>query len=190
MPKTDSTEKTPRRIQLCPLLPEPPGTMSYRDIRSGISQERFAASLTYANYLWSIALPARAILALCRAIYLDPQKLDRSTRQPYQAYVWILLNYRGQGFLGNPRVSFIHQATRIPESQILKRQRAWALWHLTRECMPDLPPDPDVDECPPSRDDLAGFLNENGMSGEGVDWLAAMEAPRKDSNQEAGAGLS
>ena len=192
-----SMEKNPAKAaSLCPLLPVPEGAMSYRDLRVEHKNAEqhdkavFQAACTYANYLWSIRLPARAILALCRAIYLDPDKLGESIRQPYRALAWFLRNYAGSGFLGNPRVSIIHQATRMPGDQVLKRQRARAMWYISRTAIPSLPPDPAVAEKPPGQKALSAYLEQNGLPGEGRVWEAAMDYARPSVNQEAGSGVS
>lgn len=167
-------------IKGCPVLPHPERAMTYRDLRPRLANGRIDAdrlhhaACQYANYLWMRGLPARAILALCRALYLNPEDLNGKPGQPYDAFVWILRQHDGRGFLGNPRVSFSHQATRIPESMILKRYRAWALWHLTRKVMPDLPPDPMVAETPPDPQALVSFLDRRGLPEEGRLFKAAL----------------
>ncbi|HKJ91035.1 MAG TPA: hypothetical protein VJ960_07875 [Oceanipulchritudo sp.] len=155
--------------------------MSYRDLQkatgntvtkpNGLHQ----AACAYANYLWIHRQPARAILALCRAVYIDPAGLDPATRQPYDAFVWMLLEYSGDGFLGNPRISFSRQATRIDPARILKRRRAWALWHLSVTALPSLAPDPKVSEKAPVQADLANALNKDGLPREGTLFVEAME---------------
>jgi hypothetical protein len=157
----------------CPLLPAAEGRMSYRHLQMHSphspesAQAFFMAACRYANYLWVQDLPARAILALCRALYVNPRLLDKATRQPYAAYAWMLREARGDSFLGNPRFSFARQATRVPEIQHLKSRRAWALWYLTRRIRPELPADPEVPENPPDRDALIDYLNGHGLAGEG-----------------------
>jgi hypothetical protein len=157
----------------CPFLPIAGESMSYRHLRTHnphvpeSAQAFFTAACRYANYLWMQNLPARAILALCRAIYVDPRLLDRKTRQPYAAYVWMLQHAHGDSFLGNPRFSFARQATRVPDSEHLKSRRAWALWYLTRDTRPELPADPAVFENPPDIETLAAYLNRHGLRGEG-----------------------
>jgi len=151
-------------------------SMSYRDLHRVPSGEkaceaRFINACRYANYLWQKGFPARAILALCRACYLDPAALPPQTRQPWHAYVWFLEKDTGNGFIGNPRVSFIHQATRIPASFALKRNRAWALWLLTRVFRPDFPPDPEVSESPPGKEELGAYLDLHGLEDEGTSLL-------------------
>ncbi|NDV61348.1 hypothetical protein G0Q06_02655 [Puniceicoccales bacterium CK1056] len=191
-----STEKNPARATPpCPLLPAPEEKMSFRNLRveheTGEHREKavFQAACTYANYLWTIKLPARAILALCRAIYLDPDKLGEPFRQPYRALAWFLRHYAGDGFLGNPRVSFIHQATRMPCDQFLERQRAWAMWYISKTAIPSLPPDPMVAENPPERNALRIYLDQYGLPEEGREWEAAMELARPTIDQEAGSGF-
>ena len=154
----------------CPFLPVPQTRMSYRDLQQAAmegSGQVFASALTYAQALWMDSKPARSILALCRAIYLDPSILPAPVEQPYRAFAWILNNYQGQGFLGNPRISFQHQGTRIPPRDALKRQRAWALWWITRTFLPQLPGDPNCQENFPQLADLAGWLDQYGLPGEG-----------------------
>ncbi len=165
----------------CPWLPRPVKPMSWRDLR--FARRRgpgayFETACSYAAWLWLQAQPARAILALCRALYVEPRALPPGCLPPYKAYGWILAQHDGRGFLGNPRVSFQHQATRIPDSQRLKRQRAWALWHLTRRIRPELPADPRVPERAPAIDDLAALLDTLGLPNEGAHFRTALEDAR------------
>jgi hypothetical protein len=153
--------------------------MSYRDLRLAAGGDPvllFEDAQRYAHYLWLREQPARAILALCRAIYIDPALLPAGTQQPYPAYVWLLRNYSGRGFLGNPRISFLHQAVRMPQEQQLKRSRAWALWHLTVRTMPDLPTDPTVPETPPDVADLVEYLDKHGLDKEGTRFAETLSA--------------
>lgn len=146
--------------------------MSYRNLRNPANENPregsrlFQAACAYANYLWLHDLPARAILALCRAIYADPSVVPAGCRQPYRALVWFLRNDSGRGFLGNPRVSFARQATRVAEQKALQRHRAWALWHLTVRTRPDLSSDPSFRENPPALDPIAAYLRHNGLKDE------------------------
>lgn len=189
-------KQTQIRIQPCPFLPVPAGEMSYRDLRQdpGSGQDaatsRFTSACTYANYLWMSGVPARAILALCRAIYLDPKALHQDLQQPYIAYVWFLQHHDGRGFLGNPRLSFLHQATRINDQHALKRHRAWAMWYLTVTTNPAFPTDPAIAEHPPTPDQLQAFLNEQGLRSEGAHWLEALhQAGQNPPQMESGQRL-
>jgi len=153
--------------------------MSHRDIRRAAETgpcALFATARGYAAELLRRKQPARAILTLCRAIYIDPQQLPPGTRQPFEAYRWILDHAHAGGFLGNPRISFHHQATRIRENFPLKRMRAWALWHITREACPDLPPDPRDNESPPPAETVSAYLDRHGLPGEGAHFLEVLAA--------------
>ena len=161
----------------CPFLPMAQESMSFRNLKRGKeggSDLLFETACSYSQYLWQKGQPARAILALLRAVYLDPEDFKRPAIQPYRAYRWFLDNHRESGFLGNPRISFAHQATRVPEAEPLKRNRAWALWYLSRQVLPDLPSDPEMLENPPSQNDLAKTLDQSGHPDEGQHWLQAM----------------
>jgi hypothetical protein len=134
-------------------------------------QALHATACHYAQQLWLENLPARAILALCRALYLFPASCHRLP--PYTAYTWMIDTARGPGFgfLGNPRISFAHQAMRMPQDreEPLRRLsigRAWMLWYLTRQVRPDLPPDPTEEEQPPDLDELLQAISEDGQHGE------------------------
>ena len=178
MPIPDSIEKDISEPRIpCPFLPRPEKDMTYRDTQD--RQSLFPRACAYANFLWMKGMPARAILALCRGIYLPPGDNPAGRIQPYRAYVWLLQHHRGQGFLGNPRISFARQATRIPSAQSLKIHRAWAMWYLSTTTLPDLPPDGRVLECPPSADKLARYLNASGVPGEGETFLTARNEARR-----------
>ena len=175
MKEADSTEK--QRLSSGPFLPPSGPSMTYRDLRRAAETgpiELFDTARRYAASLLERGQPARAILALCRAFYIDPSRLGLSHRQPFEAYRWILENASGSGFMGNPRVSFHHQAVRIRKEFPLKRMRAWALWHLTRVALPDLPPDPLLPENAPTAESVAGYLDEHGLPGEGRHFLQVL----------------
>ena len=193
MPETNSIENKPSSGHpgACPFLPFPPTLMSYRDLQKTVgdsakgSTDLHWAASAYANYLWIRRQPARSILALCRAIYLNPADLNPATRQPYDALVWMLREYTGEGFLGNPRISFSRQATRIDPARPLKRRRAWALWYLTVTAMPWLAPDPKVSENAPPQADLAAALNAYGLAREGTRFQEAMKTASTRASQDS-----
>lgn len=173
----DSTENT--SPVPCPLLPLAEKDMTWRDLQTARAigaVELHQSALRYTQFLWLKSQPARAILALCRALYIKPESLPRTTRQPYAAYVWLLRHYNGIGFLGNPRISFLHQATRFRGQEPLKKMRAWALWHLTVRHLPHLPTNPAIGEEEPDELELAAYLDENGLPGEGTDFLKALRS--------------
>ncbi len=175
MKEPDSTEK--HDLPACPFLPPANPGLSYRDLRRAAETgppALFATAHSYAAELFRRGQPARAILALCRAIYLDPERLDPGSRQPYAAYRWILEHAHLGGFLGNPRVSFHHQATRIRKESQIRRMRSWALWHITRSTLPHLPPDSRQNEDPPSVHEVAVCLDRRGLQSEGGDFLQAL----------------
>jgi hypothetical protein len=140
----------------CPLLPEPLPQMTHRAIsKHGAARDAafYLDCLRYAHYLWLHATPARAQLALTRALYTPLQADDAVygvQPWPYAVYVW-LWRWRGSGqrFWGNPRISFQHQALRIrghDRHAALCRARATAVWLLaTRQC-PELAADPQAAE--------------------------------------------
>lgn len=168
----------------CPFLPDAPPAMSWRDLRNAPNAvQRFTAATTYAQFLWLQRLPARSILALCRALYLDPTSLPPAFEQPFPAYSWILAHHDNTGFLGNPRLSFFHQATRTHARRHLQRQRACALWYLTCRIFPHLPADPrEAEWNPPAIASLTDFLNQHGLPHEGTAFQQTLQsAPVRDS---------
>lgn len=123
--------------------------MSHRDLsRLGARRdaEFYQTALRYSQYLWSQRYPARAILSLSRALYAPLVASDPVLEKhplPYRGYGWMLAHYDGQGFIGNPRISFQHQCLRIRgRNGETRKARAHALWWLTCRLRPDLDGDP------------------------------------------------
>lgn len=150
-----------------PGLPEPHLEMSYRDLQAAhnsSSETEYVAALRYAHYLWRENLPARAVLALVRAAYLELSPDSASLRQwpvPYAPYAVMIARHRGGSFLGNPRISFEHQAVRMRgPAQSVRRTRAWAFWAITRTIRPDFPRDPRMTNPEPALVDLQRDLAE------------------------------
>lgn len=144
--------------------------MSYRDLqaaRTAGMDALYLETLRYAHFLWQERLPARAILALARALYLPPHGFRQTMVPPYRAYRWILAHAENRGFLGNPRISFARQASRLRVADPLKRSRAWAMWHLTRVTLPGLPEDPGTEANAPETEVLVGQLDTWGHPREG-----------------------
>lgn len=188
-PMETTTKPAGKAIPACPHLPEAPKWMSYRDLRPGKPENPshlFGTACRYAQFLWLRGLPARSLLALCRALYLHPEGLPPGARQPYAAFVWILRNAHHGGFLGNPRVSFFHQAVRTSPERYLQRERATALWHLTVKIRPDLSPDPEEWSSPPCPAKLSGFLDDRGLPKEGRVFLNLLQEPVSESPSREG----
>ena len=56
----------------CPLLPAPSRRLSWRDLEGAADEpELYLNCLAYAQQLWQDNLPARALLAVDRALYCD-----------------------------------------------------------------------------------------------------------------------
>ncbi len=150
--------------------------MSYRCLQLDTPAEIYRAALTYGQYLWQQALPARAILAVNRALQSPVEPHDPVLKEyplPYQALAWMFLNHSGRGFLGNPRISFQHQAHRLRGRQeTLRKVRCWAVWQLAAYCLRDLPDDL---SCPqPALSDIVAGLQKVGHPGERELWEKAL----------------
>ncbi len=136
--------------------------------------EFYLTALKYAQVLWLRKLPARAMLAVDRALLSDLKGDELQLEAwplPYQAMAWMIQNYLEEDFVGNPRVHFQHLASRVKGGRIeQKRWRAWACWYLARQVRPDLPGDPSqgIDE-PTFSEIKAGLLNK-GIQREFKTW--------------------
>lgn len=170
--------------ETCPYLPSAEASMDYRSLQA-FRNERgaglYLAALQYAQFLWGQGLPARAILALDRALFCDlsgDEPILREWPLPYAALGWILARARGDGFLGNPRVSFQHLAGRVRGERVeIRRWRAWACWAIVRHIRPELPADPHHEIREPSLDEIAAQLEQFGLSGEVEIWREALASP-------------
>lgn len=167
----------------CPYLPPPSDHMDYRSLRSlkGRDGDLFPVALTYGHYLWQKGLPARAILALARGIYCD---LDGSEPVldthplPYLPLRWIIQNYNEQSgrFMGNPRLSFQHQALRLRGPRREQRSwRAWAVNCIARQARPTLQPDPCIHLPEPTAGEIADALTHHGIPNETSMFTAALQ---------------
>lgn len=151
--------------------------MNYRILQQNTPAEIYRAALTYGQYLWQQALPARAILAVNRALQAPVEAHDPVLQEhplPYHALAWMFLHHGDRGFLGNPRISFQHQAHRLRGRQeALRKVRCWAVWHLATQALPELPDD---FACPrPLRPDIVAGLQSLGHPGESDLWEKASE---------------
>jgi hypothetical protein len=96
---------------------------------------------------------------------------------PYAAMVWIFKNHPGDSFLGNPRISFAHQATRGRGLTEPRRQaRAWACWYLACQCLPHLDDDLPFHYPKPDLQSIQTLLLEHGLPGETDLWQQALDS--------------
>ena len=139
--------------------------------------EFYLTALGYAQHLWRVRRPARAILAATRGLYCplsgDEPELIRCP-WPYAAIGWMIQHAPPDVFLGNPRISFQHQAGRMRgDGQRRRVTRAWAVWHIVRKVAPELPGDPTHAVHPLDREETASRLERWGAPGERAVWEAA-----------------
>jgi hypothetical protein len=165
----------------CPFLPSCGRTLDWRDLavhREERGEGLYLLCLEYAQQLWLDDLPARALLAVDRALYCDVPA-DAPALQayplPYAAIGW-LVGQPTDAFTGNPRVHYQHLADRVKgERAELKKWRAWAAWAIVRHVRPDLPADPRHAVHEPSRDEIAAGLRAHGLSGETELWRGVLD---------------
>ena len=154
--------------------------MDWRDLaehRDEPGAELYLLCLEYAQQLWLDDLPARALLAVDRALYCDVPADDPALRAyplPYAAIGW-MVSQPTAAFTGNPRVHYQHLADRVKgERAELKKWRAWAAWAVVRHVRPDLPSDPLHIVQEPSLGDIAEGLRTCGHAGEAQLWRSAL----------------
>ena len=150
--------------------------MSWRDLaehRAEGGAELYARCLEYGQQLWLDGLPARALLAVDRALYCDVKGTEDAVRAyplPYAAIRW-LVSQPSEAFTGNARIHYQHLADRVRgERAELKKWRAWAAWALVRRARPELPGDPEHVVSAPSLEDIAAGLETQGIPGEAQHW--------------------
>lgn len=166
----------------CPFLPSCGRPLSWRDLaeqRAVGGAELYARCLEYGQQLWLDGLPARALLAIDRALYCDVSATDEILAAyplPYAAIRW-LVSQPSDAFTGNARVHYQHLADRVRgERAELKQWRAWAAWALVRQARPELPGDPRHSVREPTHADIAAGLDAYGIAGERAVWQAALTA--------------
>lgn len=164
----------------CPYLPSCGRTLSWRDLavwREERGPELYLTCLEYGQQLWLDGLPARALLAVDRALYCDVAPEDDAVVAyplPYRAIGWMVAQ-PAEGFTGNARVHYQHLADRVRgERAELKRWRAWAAWAIVRKVRPDLPGDPRHAVVEPSMGAIADGLTSHGIKGEAGEWRRAL----------------
>lgn len=162
--------------QPCPFLPSCGRTLSWRDLaehREERGAELYILCLEYGQQLWLDGLPARALLAVDRALYCDVKESDEALRTyplPYAAIRW-LVSQPSDAFTGNARVHYQHLADRVRgDRAAIKKWRAWAAWALVRQARPDLPNDPKHAVTEPTHAEIAEGLTAFGIYGEAHLW--------------------
>jgi len=164
----------------CPLLPAAPRRLSWRDLEAARDEpELYLTCLAYAQQLWRDNLPARALLAVDRALYCDipgGHAVLATHPLPYAVIRWMVAADCGETFTGNARVHYQHLADRVRgPREAIKRWRAWAGWSLARAARPELPGDPRHAVREPSLSEIEAGLSAAGLPGEAETWLKALK---------------
>ncbi len=163
----------------CPYLPAVKRNLSWRDLnalRDNQGAELYQLCLEYGQQLWLEQLPARALLAVDRALYCDvPAKALclKLNPLPFAAIGWLVAQPTIE-FTGNARVHYQHLADRVKgERAAQKKWRAWAAWAIVCQVRPDLPSDPKHEVVEPSLNEIKSGLETHGIAGEVDAWLQA-----------------
>lgn len=166
--------------QPCPYLPSCGRSLSWRDLaecREEGGAELYLLCLEYGQQLWLDGLPARALLAVDRALYCDvaaSAEVLQAYPLPYAAIRW-LVSQPSDAFTGNARVHYQHLADRVRgERAAIKKWRAWAAWALVRQVRPELPSDPKHVVTEPTHAEIVDGLTNYGVAGETARWKAAL----------------
>lgn len=161
----------------CPHLPDADLTMNWQSLNAFKDTrdiEFYLTALKYAQVLWLRQLPARAMLALDRALLSDLRGHEPELKAwplPYRAMAWMIEHYLEQSFVGNPRIHFQHLASRVKGKRIEQRRwRAWACWYLARQIRPDLPGDPYQGINEPKFSEIKTGLLNRGIKQEFITW--------------------
>ena len=166
----------------CPYLPSGQRKLSWRDLnalRDGRGEELYLLCLEYGQQLWLENLPARALLAVDRALYCDvaaDAECLKANPLPYAAIGW-LVSQPTEEFTGNARVHYQHLADRVKgERAAQKKWRAWAAWAIVRAVRPDLAADPEHVVTEPTHSEIRQALQLHGIQGEAETWEKAIES--------------
>lgn len=164
----------------CPFLPACGRALSWRDLaalRDNSDGELYLVCLAYAQQLWLDDLPARALLAVDRALYCDVAADAEALTTyplPYATIGW-MVSQPSETFTGNARVHYQHLADRVRgERADLKKWRAWAAWAIVRKACPTLPSDPRHAVEEPSLAKIKEGLATFGLRGEVELWVATL----------------
>lgn len=166
----------------CPYLPPSYEQMDYRCLARFEQQAGgayYLEALRYGQYLWERRLTARAILAVTKALHAEVSDSDEALAEwplPYRALKWVFLQHDGTDFMGNPRISFQHQAERLRGARTEQRRwRCWAVWKLAQTALPQLPDAADGIGRYPDVATIGAQLEKHGIRGEARLWLATLE---------------
>ncbi len=164
----------------CPYLPAVKRNLSWRDLnalRDNQGAELYQLCLEYGQQLWLEQLPARALLAVDRALYCDVPAdalCLKLNPLPYAAIGWLVAQPTTE-FTGNALVHYQHLADRVKgERAAQKKWRAWAAWAIVRQVRPDLPSDPKHEVTEPSLNEIKSGLETHGIAGEVDAWQQAL----------------
>ena len=164
----------------CPFLPSCGRLLSWRDLnalRDDQGTELYRLCLEYGHQLWLDELPARALLAVDRALYCDvPGDAEALSAypMPYRAIGW-MVKQPADTFTGNARVHYQHLADRVRgERADLKKWRAWAAWAVTCHVRPDLAGDPKHAVTEPTHAEIEAGLRTYGLVSEIAEWRQAL----------------
>lgn len=165
----------------CPYLPDPIEVMDWKHMNAHRHDQGgafFLTALRYGQYLWAQNLPARALLAVDRALYADLKGGEPELTAhplPYAAIAWMVANNPEDTFTGNARVHYQHLADRVKGDRAdQKKWRAWAAWALVRRVCPGLPADPKHAVVEPTETEIGAGLDKHGVPGETSMWRAAL----------------
>ncbi|MEI6794865.1 MAG: hypothetical protein WCL05_06475 [Verrucomicrobiota bacterium] len=164
----------------CPFLPSCGRALSWRDLnalRDDQGPGLYRLCLEYGQQLWLDDLPARALLAVDRALYCDVPSDAEELREypmPYRTIGW-MVKQPSENFAGNARVHYQHLADRVRgERAELKKWRAWAAWAVSRVARPDLEGDPKHIVTEPMHAEIEGGLRAHGLASEIAEWRKAL----------------
>ena len=164
----------------CPFLPSCGRALSWRDLnalRDDQGPGLYRLCLEYGQQLWLDDLPARALLAVDRALYCDVPSDAEELREypmPYRTIGW-MVKQPSENFAGNARVHYQHLADRVRgERAELKKWRAWAAWAVSRVARPDLEGDPKHIVTEPTHAEIEGGLRAHGLASEIAEWRKAL----------------
>ena len=164
----------------CPYLPSGQKKLSWRELnalRDDQGEELYLLCLEYGQQLWLENLPARALLAVDRALYCDVSADAECLINyplPYAAIGW-LVSQPTEQFTGNARVHYQHLADRVRGDRAAqKKWRAWAAWAIVRRVRPDLAADSDHVVNEPTHGEIRQALQLHGIEGEVETWEKAI----------------